>query len=76
MALITKEEQLIVRRWKALPLSFLKRRIDEMLDSILEETSEMKMKPKIEAVKELRRWVHTIEEFSKKDKQTKKDSGI
>ena len=75
MLKLEKQEQEIIERFKALPLTVISRRLQEMLDELLtcrEET----FKAKRQSVLELKRWLATIGLFSKPVKKEKKDDFI
>lgn len=75
MIFLNKNEEETIKKFKALPLSVIERRIEEMKEELV-SAKEEEFRSMQQFIKELKRWLVTVKMFSKPPKNEKLDNSI
>lgn len=75
MIILNKDEEETIKRLKALPLSVIERRIEEMKEELV-SAKEEDFRMMQQFIKELKRWLVTVNMFAKPNKKKKLDDSI
>lgn len=75
MLILSKDEEKTIKNWKALPISVIERRFEELKDELRKVPVEDFLSVQ-KFTNELERWLQTIKVFYKPKKIKKKDNFI